>query len=331
MISSGLSIDSPKISVVLCSFNCEKYIAEQLESIGAQSRKPYEIIISDDGSSDKTLAVIQDAVKNFDFTTNVYVNDVRRGVVSNFGSALSRCSGDYIALSDHDDIWEENKLETVATAIEERKSDVPTLYHADPLIIGSHGKVNSGSFMSESRITYPQPGEEWARLAFANYIPGCTMIFDAKMLPAVLPFPGQTIMHDWWIALIFSLAGNVSRLPHHLMRYRLHDSNTMGVNTVSRSFNLGKSVGFSSVAVSNLAASLSQAHSARQRLDQLGLAYPDALTDLLRLPDLSWWQRPWRLLRCHASRGNPFRFASTVYASLVLDKEIYNRGSFDYR
>src|SRR5262245_1278028 len=97
-------------SVALCTYNGARFLPEQLESIGSQSRQPDELIICDDGSTDNTVAIVKSFAREAPFPVRLEVNPTNLGSTKNFELAISRCGGDVIALSDQDDIWQADKL-----------------------------------------------------------------------------------------------------------------------------------------------------------------------------------------------------------------------------
>lgn len=105
-----------KVSIVLCTYNGAKFLKEQLDSIVQQSLQPYEVIAQDDGSTDDTMSILQDYANKYPFI-KVYKNEKERGINNNFFGAISRTTGDFIAISDQDDIWMSNKLEVMTQAI----------------------------------------------------------------------------------------------------------------------------------------------------------------------------------------------------------------------
>jgi glycosyltransferase involved in cell wall biosynthesis len=98
------------ISIAMCTYNGERFIKEQLDSILNQTYKNFELIITDDDSSDKTITIIKEYIKQ-DKRIKLYQNNSNLGFIKNFEKAISLCSGDYIVLADQDDIWKVNKLE----------------------------------------------------------------------------------------------------------------------------------------------------------------------------------------------------------------------------
>lgn len=108
-----------KVSVVMCTFNGAPYLREQLDTIINQTYPIFEIIIQDDGSTDSTMSILQDYEDRYPFI-HVFKNEEQKGVNANFYSAIEKASGDYIAISDQDDIWELNKIEMQMATIGEK-------------------------------------------------------------------------------------------------------------------------------------------------------------------------------------------------------------------
>src|SRR4051812_40446835 len=102
-----------KLGVALCTYNGERYLSEQLDSIFAQERLPDEVLVQDDGSSDRTLAILDAYAAKAPFTFKVVRNPQNLGFVRNFEHAIGRCSGDVIATSDQDDYWRPDKLKKI--------------------------------------------------------------------------------------------------------------------------------------------------------------------------------------------------------------------------
>ena len=102
-----------KISVAMCTYNGEQYLREQLDSIAKQTRLPDELVVSDDGSIDKTLKLIEEFASSSPFPVRISVNDKNLGTTRNFEKAIWSCEGEVIALCDQDDIWHVKKLELV--------------------------------------------------------------------------------------------------------------------------------------------------------------------------------------------------------------------------
>nr|WP_296099752.1 glycosyltransferase family 2 protein [uncultured Mediterraneibacter sp.] len=202
------------ISVCMATYNGEKYIKEQLNSILKQLSKTDEIIISDDGSKDGTKAVI-DSID--DERIRFIENHGTHGFTHNFENALRHAKGDYIFLSDQDDIWMDNK---VAIIMEELETyDFVT---HDCITVDAQMQVISESRFKDFNV---RPGFV-NHLIKSRYL-GCCMAFNRKVMDVVLPFPKNDFLveHDIWIAAVAFLyfKAEVLRIP--LIYYRRHGNN----------------------------------------------------------------------------------------------------------
>lgn len=210
------------ISVAMATFNGEKYIKEQLESIICQLNDNDEIIISDDGSTDKTINII----KSFKDKRIRVIQGPKEGVKQNFANAIKECSGKYIFLSDQDDIWLDNKVELVAKCFEETKSDCIT--HNNNVISEDASKVIIDDFF---KYRHSKPG--LISNIYKNKYLGCTMAFRNTMKEYILPIPNDIEMHDQWIGVICEKHGKSFFLDKKLIHYRRHSSNVSSMNHYS--------------------------------------------------------------------------------------------------
>lgn len=202
------------ISVCIATYNGEKYIKEQLLSILKQIDPKDEIIISDDLSKDKTIEIIE-SLK--DSRIKIFFNK-NRGYTNNFQNAIKMASGDYIFLSDQDDIWVDNKLKTMSELL--LKYDFVV---SDAKLVNN--KLESlGSTYFELR----GGGENgfMNNLKKLKYI-GCCMAFRKVILKKILPFPNNSILcpHDFWIALIAEFYYKTHVIKEPLLLYRRHGEN----------------------------------------------------------------------------------------------------------
>ena len=218
-----------KISVCMATYNGEKYIKEQLESILCQLGENDEIIISDDGSTDNTKSIIESFKdKRIKFFTN---NGVK-GVVSNFENSLNKSSGDYIFLADQDDVWLSNKVTTCLNRLK------------DFDLIVCNCKVVDGSLnvLHQSYFNLARSGRGFFKNIYRSTYLGCCLAFRRDILTDILPFPKKLMMfHDWWIGFIAELKLNVYFENEPLMLYRRHintTSNTVGSSSNSLFFKI---------------------------------------------------------------------------------------------
>lgn len=202
-----------KISVAMATYNGEKYIKEQIESILANLSTEDELIVSDDGSTDSTLNI----VKSFSDERIRIVEGPKCGVKKNFENAIIEASGKYIFLCDQDDIWTDNKVDTVLNTFEEKKCLV--VVH-DCSIVDDEGNIICDSFFS-----FKKSGRGFVKNVITNTYIGCCMAFDSSLKDKFLPIPQDIEMHDQWIGLIGDLNGENCFIPDKLISYRRHESN----------------------------------------------------------------------------------------------------------
>lgn len=200
------------ISVCVATYNGGKYISKQIDSILSQLSDCDEIIVSDDGSKDKTL----DLVLNFhDKRIKIFKNTGKHGVVPNFENALIKAKGDIIFFSDQDDIWAEKKVQIMLNEL--KNADL--VVH-DALIMDKDDKVSDINYYS---LRKPHTGY-WKNL-MRNCFVGSCLAFKKEMLPYVLPFPKHILWHDMWIGLMVSKKGKVKFINDKLLYYRRHGDN----------------------------------------------------------------------------------------------------------
>lgn len=212
------------VSVCIATYNGEKFLKEQLVSILKQLNEDDEIIISDDGSSDKTISIINEfndaRIKLFHHKKEKQQTNF--GYVSkNFENALSKASGEIIYLADQDDVWLPNKIKNQNLALQ--KSD---LVLSDCKIVDESLEV---IFSSKFELENVQIGF-WKNIYKSGYL-GCCMAFRKEVLEYILPIPNN-VPHDLWIALISEDKFRFNLLNIPTMLYRRHNDNVSATNSL---------------------------------------------------------------------------------------------------
>lgn len=202
------------ISVCLATYNGEKYIIEQINSILLQLSNKDEVIISDDNSTDDTLNLIKSIG---DKRIKIFINDLGQGYTRNFENAIKKSSGKFIFLCDQDDVWMENKVSTMMSALQRVDLVVSDALICDGLLnptLGSHFELHStrSGFLPNFIMT--------------RYIGAC-MAFKREILAKVLPFPPNSKLcaHDYWITNVAEMYFKVELIATPLIKYRRHGSN----------------------------------------------------------------------------------------------------------
>lgn len=200
------------ISVCLATCNGEKYIKKQILSILQCIPPEAELIISDDASVDKTLDIIKSIA---DSRISLFHSNFR-SITKNFEFLISKSKGIYIFLSDQDDIWTSDKVDSMLFYF---NSGYDVLV-SDCNIIDQNDSVLHNSFLKISNLKRGF----MRNLVKNNYI-GCCMAFHTKIKPVILPFPEKIPMHDWWIGLLSELYFKTYFINTPLVFYRSHDEN----------------------------------------------------------------------------------------------------------
>lgn len=208
------------ISVCMATYNGERYVEEQLDSILSNIGPSDEVVVSDDGSKDRTVEILS-AYSRQDCRIKV-VDGPHRGVISNFSNAIALSRGDLIFLSDQDDVWRSNKVSRVLSVFDSTGCDL--VVHNARIIDGEGGET--GDTLFELRKSKPGFLKNMARNSYV----GCCMAFERKLVPAILPIPENVEMHDWWIGMIAEKRFTPVFIEDELIRYRRHDGNVSAMH-----------------------------------------------------------------------------------------------------
>lgn len=215
-----------RISVAMAVYNGEKYIKEQLDSILAQLGPKDEIIISDDGSTDRTLEIVEAYCAQD--TRMRLVAGPGKGIKQNIACAMGHAKGAYIFLSDQDDVWMPGKVARILEIFRRQKCHV--IVH-DCIVTGEDLK----DVIYPSFFAYRGHGAGVIGNLWRNKYIGCCMALHRDLLPYILPIPDDIQMHDQWIGVINDLhRGGTVFLEEPLLYYRRHSGNVsdFGINTV---------------------------------------------------------------------------------------------------
>lgn len=200
-----------KVSVCMAVYNGETFVLEQVSSILPQLAPEDELIISDDGSTDRTMDILKEDVSD---PRLKLLKSLKKGIVNNFENALNQATGDIIFLSDQDDIWRPDKVETCKRYLLEYDLVFTNLeiFYED---------------INQTRLFYSSNSDKTGLLRNIiknNYI-GATMAFKSEVLKKALPFPNGIYMHDIWLALVAEVLGKTKFINEPLIFYRRHGGN----------------------------------------------------------------------------------------------------------
>lgn len=225
-----------KVSIALCTYNGAKYLPDQLKSIESQTRKPDELVVCDDKSTDRTLEILRAFMGNCSFLVRIYENESNLGSTENFEKTIRLCDGDIIFLSDQDDVWQSRKIERILAAFEEHPDAGYVFSDAEvvdedltPLGYSLWESYNFNGVAFERFVK----GEQLLSFMRGRFVTGATMAFRTSLKDIVLPFPTYTIwVHDGWIAIVSSSMGAYGvPLSDKLLLYRRHNLQQIGARS----------------------------------------------------------------------------------------------------
>ncbi len=204
------------VSIIVTTYNGEKYLQQQLMSIKSQSCKNIEIIICDDASTDNTKNIILQFAKN-NSNVSYYFNETNIGVNKNFELGFLKAKGDFIAISDQDDIWLPTKIEK---QIKMFSNDNIVLAHT------TSARFKGSNFPAKTykKSTKLFEGNDVRKLLLRNSVSGHNMIFRINLLKYILPIPNN-IYYDWWIVQTAACNGYVAASQRVLAFQRVHETN----------------------------------------------------------------------------------------------------------
>lgn len=222
-----------RLSIALCTYNGERYLQEQLDSILNQTQLPDEVIICDDQSSDNTWNILVKFKEQAGFAVHLLKNDANLGSTMNFAQAIRLCSGDIIFLADQDDVWSPGKLQIMADVFA-RDQDVGMVF-SDAVVTNEQLQPYALSLwqcvqFNEKIQELVLQGRLWSKLFAKGYVTGATMAFRSQWRSLLEPFP-TTWVHDEWITFIMDLVSTVKFVPDKLIQYRVHEKQQLGVRT----------------------------------------------------------------------------------------------------
>jgi glycosyltransferase involved in cell wall biosynthesis len=220
---------SKSISVALATYNGLQYIKTQLESIISQTIPPTEIVIVDDASSDETLKLLNSIIQvqanqSSLISFKLYSNSVNLGCKASFQKALEHTTGNYIFLSDQDDVWRENKIEIYLDKLATIDTTNPLLIFSDLTLVDQSLNILSPSHHRAHHVNMKNY-LTWPTSTVVNFVSGCSLMINRQLLEKALPFPDECLMHDWWLAIMGQYLGKIYYLPVSTIFYRQHSSN----------------------------------------------------------------------------------------------------------
>ncbi len=204
------------VSILLCTYNGEDYIKEQITSILNQSYENFELLIIDDCSTDHTFAICEKYEKEHS-NISLFKNKINLGINKNFEKAISLAKGEYLAFADQDDVWRIDKIEILLKLIQ---SSAAILVYCNSEMINENGESTNTASTDHNVFV---KGNNSKQLILYNTVSGHQMLFKKELVKHILPLP-KKFWYDWWIAYIATAKFSIHFTEKKLVKYRIHQN-----------------------------------------------------------------------------------------------------------
>lgn len=205
---------APRVSIALCTYNGERFLCRQLETLSAQTVRELEIVAVDDASVDGTWTLLQEYARG-EPRMRVHRNAENLGFTRNFERAIGLCEGEFIAPCDQDDLWHPEKLAILLGAVQGHSAA-----YCDSQLVDEH---EAPLDMTSSATRNMYRGRDPAAFVFSNSVSGHALLFRRTLLDRVVPFP-PVRFHDWWLAFAAASFEGIAYVDRPLVKYRQHQA-----------------------------------------------------------------------------------------------------------
>ena len=219
------------IDILLATFNSGSYLREQIDSILAQTRNDWRLLIRDGGSTDGSVEVVREYAEKY--PGRIILTGIEPGAsaIRNFSELMKLAEAEFAMFCDHDDVWLPDKLavtaECAAQAQEQFGADVPLLVFTDSTVADQSLRTVHPSMLRYQNLN-PEKGLSLPRLLIQNVPSGHTMLMNRALYELARPVPPEAVMHDHWVALVAAAFGRIAYLDRSTVLYRQHSGNVFG-------------------------------------------------------------------------------------------------------
>ena len=221
---------NPKIEILLATYNGEKYVGEQIDSIINQTYNNWELLIRDDNSKDGTLEILKEYEKKDKRIKIIEDKKGNLGFVKNFEELLNNSKEDWVMFSDQDDYWLENKIEKYVAILNASSEDIlkkPMLIHSNSFICDDNLEIVKEEFIN-SKIANEYNEDNFY---FAYFVQGSTVLINRAIIDLALPFSKNVTVHDRYFHLLAEFLGKRIFINESLIKYRQHSNNKIGAKS----------------------------------------------------------------------------------------------------
>lgn len=237
------------VSIVMASYNGEKYLGEQIDSIMSSTYQDFEIFIVDDGSQDNTMEILEQNKEKYPDKIHISQNESNMGVTLNFLNAINKTTSDYVMLCDQDDVWNKDKIARTLKKVKQMEvqfgKNIATAVFTDAYVVNDKLELIYESFFRSGRLN-PRL-IDLSHLLMENKLIGCTVMINGALRRILqsYPLPKKAKFHDGWLGLIAASFGRIGFINEPTLLYRQHSANVVGNSSflsyiLSRVRNLSK-------------------------------------------------------------------------------------------
>lgn len=232
----GRMHSTDKIAILMATYNGEKYICQQIDSILSQTCKDWELYIHDDGSTDNTIAAVENYVEKYPDKIHLIDGKSTGGAKYNFFYLFGQVEAPYYMTCDQDDVWLDKKIELTYDKMLtiENKADVPCLVYTELRVVDSELNTIADTMSGYQSLDCHK--RTINQFILQNSVTGCTMMINRALRDKMLHITDidNTIMHDWWAALVAAQFGKTAFIDEPTILYRQHGDNSLGALGINK-------------------------------------------------------------------------------------------------
>lgn len=232
----GRMHSTDKIAILMATYNGEKYICQQIDSILSQTCKDWELYIHDDGSTDNTIAAVESYVEKYPDKIHLIDGKSTGGAKYNFFYLFGQVEAPYYMTCDQDDVWLDKKIELTYDKMLtiENKADVPCLVYTELRVVDSELNTIADTMSEYQSLDCHK--RTINQFILQNSVTGCTMMVNMALRDKMLHITDidNTIMHDWWAALVAAQFGKTAFIDEPTILYRQHGDNSLGALGINK-------------------------------------------------------------------------------------------------
>lgn len=230
-------MESEKVAILLAVYNGERYLSDLLHSLMKQTFTDFKIYIRDNCSTDGTIELLEEWKERYPQKVELLSAESNKGCIANFSALMNSTLAPYVMFCDHDDIWLPNKIASTLAKMEQVElahgQNHPIVVHTDLSVVDEELNLIAPSMWKATRLNTSPNCYAFSRLLVQNQLTGCTMMLNRSLVDLAKPIPLQSVMHDWWVALVASCFGTIATVRQPTILYRQHETNESGAKPYS--------------------------------------------------------------------------------------------------